>query len=63
MADVCCQSVPQPDCTRKEDLTVCACITLNLHISRFEPSGADGNWFKASCSSCTANKPLGLGED
>jgi len=25
-------SVPQPDCTWKEGLTVCACITLNLHV-------------------------------
>jgi len=38
-------SVPHLDCTWK-GLTVCACIALNLHISRFEPSGADGNWFK-----------------
>ena len=27
------QNVPQPDCTWKEGLTVCACIALNLHIS------------------------------
>ena len=42
-------SVPHLDCTWK-GLTVCACIALNLHISRFEPSGADGNWFKIGCS-------------
>ena len=28
----------------------CACVALNLQISRFEPSGADRNWFKVSCS-------------
>ena len=43
-------SVPWPDCTWKQGLTVCACIALNLHISRFEPSGAVGNWFKVGCS-------------
>ena len=50
MANVYWQSVPQPDCTWKDGLTVCACIALNLHISRFESSGADGNWFKVGCS-------------
>jgi len=50
MANVYWQSVPQPDCTWKENLTVCVCVPLNLHIYRFEPSGADVNWFKVSCS-------------
>ena len=36
--------------TWKEGLTVCACIALNLHISCFEPTDADGNWFKVGCS-------------
>ena len=34
----------------KEGLTICGCIALNLHISCFEPSCADKNWFKVSCS-------------
>jgi len=36
LANVYWRSVPQPDCTWKEGTTVCACITLNLHISCFE---------------------------
>jgi len=50
LANVYWQTVPQPACTWKEGLIICACVALNLHISCFEPSGADGNWFKVSCS-------------